>query len=168
MKRLSILCLLMLFCSVGNSQNLSMSELLSLLNKDIVEVEEYLDVKEGWGFVKAKKIPMETIGNFTDTLIHVKYKFCKEKWSEKADMILHCLHSSVSNSISIMTGDKPQYTIYLNTIKEYDSKLLYTNVDDYGNLVKTYQDKTHTYIISTIGGDEGVVYSISIQLNEYY
>lgn len=141
------------------SQNLNLSQLLSLRNKNIAEIEEFLTAKN-WNFIGVEN---ET----------VTFSYNQSDYDSKAESFVNIISIGSHNWLRIQIHRKEKYSEYLNVIKSYGCKLIESKMTEDGNILKTYQGKSTTFIIelSSNEADYGSVktlYLITIIPNEDY
>ena len=159
MKR--ILFLLLIIPCFSFSQNLSMSELLSLRKNNIGLIEEYLTSKK-WNFIGSD-----------DLMINFSYN--QENYGKAAESFIKIYYyqdDSNLNWLSIQIHKKEKYTEYLNALKSFGCVLIDSKVKD-GKLVKTYQGKTLVFEVSLEENNESYsnvksIYNIFILPIEEY
>ena len=148
MKKITFTLLLILTSIVSQSQNLSMSELIPILGKDVAYTEEFLTNK-GWKF--------RNIENDYDSYLFPKhptmlFDYLRSIYdSDKASSFLLCVLDTNSlnvKSIYFQIHSNKKYLEYMKAIKGYGCKLIDSHCTDYGFL-KTYQGRTKTFLIYT-------------------
>ena len=120
MKKITFTLLLILISIVSKAQNLSMSELLSLLGKDVSYVEEFLSEK-GWEFRKRALSFLDC--SFSPSSLTVVF-------------------------LSIQVNNNEDYLEYMKAIKRYGCKLISSSYTDEG-LMKIYKGNTKMFGITT-------------------
>ncbi|MCY1539954.1 hypothetical protein D9M68_755680 [compost metagenome] len=138
-----LLCLLAIICgNVVYAQNLSFEELVSLQQKNLVEVEEFLSAK-GWKL-------LHTDRNKGDTYTIITFTYKKEELIDDAESFLYYAYpkKSANNTISIQVNKLDVYNKYLTALKAGGAKLLSSNAK-HNIIQKIYQDATRTFIVGT-------------------
>ena len=143
MKKITFTLLLILISIVSKAQNLSMSELLSLLGKDVSYVEEFLSEK-GWEFreTTGDGIPFSIMSFDYDRYIYD---------SDKALSFLDCSFNTNSLKVEylrLQVNTNKKYLEYMKAIKGYGCKLLWSEYAD-DNLIKAYTGSTKMFVIKT-------------------
>lgn len=141
------------------SQNLTMSQIVDLQNKNIAEIEEFLTSKN-WNYIGTEDE-------------NINFSYNQSAYSSEAESFITVLPIGEYNLIGIQIHSKSKYTEYLNAIKSYGCTLLDSGISDYGNLYKIYQGKTTTFKVLLSNSDNefssvATIYYISILLNIYY
>lgn len=141
MYKLNTLFIMLLISIYGFSQNLSISQLLEVKSKNLGEAEEYLTLK-GWEFMSAEEPTIAYLGTVT-------FSYNKDNMSDRAQSFLLYYYSDYSTTtrVSIQVSKKEKYNEYLNSIKSFGCKMISSKVKN-GNLIKVYQGKTTTFIIT--------------------
>lgn len=143
MKKICYTLLVLLLFTSSYSQNLTLSELLSLRKKNLAEVEEYLTAK-GWEYSSSKEvdeIEMESIS--------FAYKNDYTNNEEKAESFLgYYYHSVFPSRISIQIHRREKYLQYITAVKKYNPKLIKSYTTD-DSVVKVYQGKSTTFLFKT-------------------
>lgn len=146
------------------SQNLSLSELLSIRKKDIAEVDEYLTAKK-WKFINAEEPTDERLGSLT-------YAYKKNYYDNTAESFLNYFYSDYSgiSRVSVQIHNNSILNTYINQIKAWGGKLHNSYVDN-GDIIKIYRGSTMTYKIftstqnNTFGGTQSI-YTLIIYTND--
>ena len=145
MKKITFTLLLILISIVSKAQNLSMSELLSLLGKDVSYVEEFLTEK-GWEFRKIHTFPE------SHNISLISFDYGRAIYdSNRAESFLDCSFSPSSLTVvalSIQVNNNEDYLEYMKAIKRYGCKLISSSYTDAG-LMKIYKGNTKMIRITT-------------------
>ena len=145
MKKITFTLLLILISIVSKAQNLSMSELLSLLGKDVSYVEEFLSEK-GWEFRKIHTFPE------SHNIALISFDYGRAIYnSDRAESFLDCSFSPSSLTVvvlSIQVNNNEDYLEYMKAIKRYGCKLISSSYTDEG-LMKIYKGNTKMFGITT-------------------
>lgn len=145
MKKITFTLLLTLISIVSKAQNLSMSELLSLLGKDVSYVEEFLSEK-GWEFRKIHTFPE------SHNIALISFDYGRAIYdSNRAESFLDCSFSPSSLTVvflSIQVNNNEDYLEYMKAIKRYGCKLISSSYTDEG-LMKIYKGNTKMFGITT-------------------
>lgn len=148
MKKITFTLLLILTSIVSQSQNLSMSELIPLLGKDVSYTEEFLTNK-GWKF---RKIENDYYPYFFPKHPKMWFDYLRSIYdSDKASSFLFCVLDSISlnvKSIYLQVNSNKKYLEYMKAIKGYGCKLINSHCTDNG-FRKIYQGRTKTFLIYT-------------------
>ena len=145
MKKITFTLLLTLISIVSKAQNLSMSELISLLGKDVSYVEEFLSEK-GWEFRKIHTFPE------SHNISLISFDYGRAIYdSNRAESFLDCSFSPSSLTVvalSIQVNNNEDYLEYMKAIKRYGCKLISSSYTDEG-LMKIYKGNTKMFGITT-------------------
>jgi len=154
MKKSIFLFPIFLIVFVSNAQNLSLSQLLEIKKKNLIEVEEYLSPK-GWTFVEND----EPIGDF---LGYGLFAFGMNQYSGNAQSFLYFFYNKSLNKIrvNIEFQSNKKYSEYLNAIKGYGCKLISSSVKK-GRILKAYQGATTTFIVESSSVESSILGSAS-------
>lgn len=130
------------------AQNLTMAEILKLQKLNLAEAEEYLIAKK-WNFF--------TVESKNDYFKSISFAYDKNEWSDQALAFLSLAYYENTNElyrIYVQIHDQNKYLEYVNAIKAYKCKLISTNVDENGEIIKVYRGATSTFkIISGFATD---------------
>lgn len=149
------------------SQNLTLSEVLSVRNKSLGEAEEFLTQK-GWSFIGAEKPTNKTMGS-------LNFAYNVSNYDNKAEsfiLYIYSDYSNASNRLSIQLVNNKKYIEYLNQIKSWGGKMIDSYVKD-ENIYKIYQGTTITYVISSYVQEDDYYskktgYNLLIMTNESF
>ena len=134
MKKITFTLLLILISIVSKAQNLSMSELLSLLGKDVSYVEEFLTEK-GWEFTEYVDKDNELSSGEQGAASYLNCYFNKE-------------YQKII-SIDIFFLNKPKYLEYISSIKTYGYKVI-KSIYDKNFIGKLYAKGGKVVLASTM------------------
>lgn len=153
MKKITFTLLLILTSIVSQSQNLSMSELISLLGKDVSYVEEFLSEK-GWMFRKAEDD--DILSKFHNNSVML-FDYGRTIYdSDRAESFLACSFNTNSLKVEylqLQVANNEDYLEYMKAIKGYGCKLISSSYMRDGlsyGLRKLYRGKTKTFRITTV------------------
>lgn len=136
MKKLLLFVLLTSF-SFGYGQNLSLSQLMSLRTMPLDDTETYL-TQRGWSYKDGEEETEENLG-------YINFIYGSNGSFEYAESFLTKIFSSYrGDRITIQVGTRTKYLEYLNAVKSFNPRLIFSGPED-GNLVKTYQGATTTF-----------------------
>ena|SRR5690606_10282276 len=163
MKKIILLFIITLTHSSLFAQNLSLSQLIELTEKDMGEAEEYLTTK-GWEFSDA--------GKESDSRKYMTFAYNKSSYSSGAESFLSILYDDILNKgvVSIQVHTQEKYNEYLNYLKKYNYKLIDSIITE-GSLLKMYQGETMTFGISSTTSknyfnEETAIWSLLIISND--
>jgi hypothetical protein len=166
MKQYLMTILITLFSNSLIAQNLTLSQILEIKNKDLGNAEEYLTLK-GWEFLNAFEPTEGKMGKATFT-------YNKSDSSDLAESFLTYFYGVYSGDtrIHIQISKKIKYNEYVNTIKNYGCKLLDSKIES-GRIIKIYRGATKTFEVSSststnIYNEDVASWSIFIVSNEDY
>ncbi|NLP59410.1 hypothetical protein [Lutibacter sp. B1] len=167
MKRKLTIFLMFLIGNIIYSQNLTLTQVLSVRKKNIAEAEEYLTQKN-WSMINAEAPTSETYGSLT-------FAYNKSDFNDKAESFLWFYYSNENperNRISVQIHKKEKYNEYINQIKKWGGKIYDSYVEE-KVFYKIYQGSTMTYIIdsSTQKDDfssSKTIYGIFIMTNDSF
>lgn len=146
MKKITFTLLLILTSIVSQSQNLSMSELIPILGKDVAYTEEFLTNK-GWKF---RNIENDYYPYFFPKHPRMWFDYLRDIYdSDKAFSFLFCVLDTNSlnvKSLYLQVHSNRKYLEYMKAIKGYGCKLINSSYIDNGFL-KVYQGKTKTFFV---------------------
>lgn len=139
MKKILLLCIFNF--SVCFSQNLKLSEIVSLRLKSIAEVEETLTSKS-WTLLEAKQPADGNLGNMT-------FAFNKSDFDDKAESFFKYMYSEITDTrrVNIQINKKSFYDSYMAQIKLLGCSLVKSKIVD-DQIVKVYKGKTTTFEIT--------------------
>lgn len=152
-----------LFISISAfSQNLSLSEILSIRSMDIGRAEEYLSNK-GWTLYSIEKPAGPEYG-----LIGFKYSGIKFNSNTSRLYIMYLSDRNADKRIAMMTTDKDKYNEYIKQINQRGARSVYSTVEETG-IRKTFLDPKYTYRVFVEPSEKTEpIYSILIYTNEDY
>lgn len=162
MKKLIFLLMALVSITVY-SQNLSLSELMSLRKMSLEDTENYLS-NRGWQYKEGEEESEDKFGLLS-------FVYGTNGDFEFAESFLYKMYSTYEEDrISIQISKQQKYLEYLNAVKKFNAKLLKTATSD-GYLVKIYQGATTTFIFKTGTssnnlGDTKSMWILSIWSNE--
>ncbi len=170
MKRKLIIILMILVGIPATSQNLTLSQILSIRKKNISEAEEYL-TQRNWSMIKAEAPTSDTFGELT-------FAYKKSEYNDKATSFISFLYSdNEGNRITIQINKKEKYNEYISQIKKWGGKIYDSFVKE-KVFRKIYQDSTMTYSTMTYivqssakkdnFSSSKTIYGISIMTNEAF
>ena len=139
-----IIIFLIYFGSV-NAQNITLDNLINLRSKNLAEVEEYLSMKN-WSFLKTTN---ET------TLKNVIFTYNKNDYSDYAQSFITYMYSDYDDPsrIYMQLSNKDIYNEYISRLKSFNCKLVESSAVE-GNVVKVYQGKTTTFVVTIMMSDD--------------
>lgn len=150
-KLLFITFLFIGFASLG--QNVTLNDLLTLRKSNTIEVEEFLTSKN-WDLFKIENPTSEFMGTLTFAYEVSNYD------KSKAQSFINYFYnfSGSSNILSIQSSLKDKYLYFLNEVKKFNPKLIFSDVKNvpsnyendkinwgYSEIIKVYQGKTTTF-----------------------
>lgn len=138
-----ILTSILFFFIVSKGQNISLDQVVSLNNKSLADVEEFLSAKN-WELIKAKEPADGWLGSLT-------FAYKKEIYEDKAESFLtyyYSRDSKNSNRTNIQIHSTKTYNVFLARLKSLGFKLLNSYVED-GEIKKTYTNKANVIEVST-------------------
>jgi len=155
MKRIFLFLLFISIHGSGYSQSLTLDELISLRQKDVGDITEYL-IKKGWVY--------ETSESKTSSFQGTDWKY-KSKSSGKTLARLTLFEGSNEVFITYQTGELKYYNILSSRIKEFKMKKVRSEHYDQNNSILTDYEGAK-YIVSTeiIPDNGGNVYMVSLRL----
>ncbi len=167
MKKLISLFCVFLISGFVFSQNLSLSQILSVRKMNLAEAEEYLTQK-GWKFFEAKE-------KREGELVVATFAYNVGMYDNKAESFLGLFYykfPEIENLLRIQVHKESKYLEYLNQIKSWGGRVLKSYVED-DSIVKVYQGSTMTYVIYTSTSEDdfyskSTVYQFLIMTNESY
>lgn len=167
MKRILTLLFTISFSNIAFSQNITLSQVLSVRKLNIGEAEEYLTQRK-WKFFGAQKPKDGYLGV-------LNFAYNVGTFDDKAESFINLYYSeysSLDNRISIQLVKETKYNEYLNQIKSLGAKIIKSYVED-GDLYKIYQGSTLTYIVSTFTQEASLYskktgYSLLVMTNNDY
>ena len=129
----------------ANAQNITLDNLVNLRSKNLAEVEEYLSMKN-WSFLKTTN---ET------TLKNVIFTYNKNDYSDYAQSFITYMYSDYDDPsrIYMQLNNKDIYNEYISRLKSFNCKLVESSAVD-GNVVKVYQGKTTTFVVTIMMSDD--------------
>lgn len=128
---------LLLFFKIVFSQNLSLSEVLSLKKMSIGEVEEFLTQKN-WQFVKSIDPTEKEYGS-------ISFAYNKNKYDDKAEAFITYYFDYVGlPRIGLQILYEEKYLNYVSQIKKWGGEL-YSSYTENGNLIKIYEGSEFMY-----------------------
>ena len=161
-----LLFLLMTFTSMSAfSQNLSLTELISLRKMSLEDTETFLTNK-GWQFKDVEEPTYDRLGRVTflyGTTGDYEYA---ESFVYKYYKLLH------EGRIVVQISSLTKYMQYLNSVKAFKPLLIFSGSDN-GDLIKVYQGTTTTFIFRTSKstnrlGDAVSSWSLGLWTNDDY
>lgn len=121
------------------SQNLTISDLLTIRQKSIISAEEFLSAKN-WDLINSHS---------NNGVLSLQFSYKKSVLSDLAESFL-TLHSNDFNNdfnkVVIQINNNAKYNDYISSIKKIATNTSSANVVD-GKLVKIYKNKNFTFII---------------------
>lgn len=146
MKKITFTLLLTLISIVSKAQNLSMSELLSLLGKDVSYVEEFLTEK-GWEFTEYVDKDNE-ISSVTFDFLRGKTVAGEQGAASYITCYFNKEYQKI-NSIDIFFLHRPKYLEYISSIKTYGYKVI-KSIYDKNFIGKLYAKGGKVVLASTM------------------
>lgn len=143
MIKIGITFLFAIICSIVTfGQNISLDELISLSQKNVVNVEEYLTNKQ-WKVLSIKQGEESKMNVIT-------FSYNKSNYSDKAESFIKYLYSEEigTRRINIQINNTSKYNVYLSSLKAKGVRLIDTKIEN-GSITKVYQGKTLTFMVST-------------------
>lgn len=167
MRKITITFLILLIGITASSQNLTLSQALSVRKKNIAEAEEYLTQKN-WSMIGAEAPTPSTYGILS-------FAFNKSDYDDKAESFISLYYVDENpdeNRISIQVHKKEKYNEYINQIKEWGGKI-YDSYIEGKVFYKIYQGSTITYIIDSSTqkdnfSSSSTIYGFFIMTNESF
>jgi hypothetical protein len=167
MKKIIITFLILLIGITASSQNLTLSQTLSIRKKNIAEAEEYLTQKN-WSMIGAEAPTSSTYGSLT-------FAYNKSDYDDKAESFMWLYYSDDNpneNRISIQVHKKEKYNEYINQIKKWGGKIYDSYIEE-KVFYKIYQGSTMTYIIDSSTQKDNfssskTIYGFFIMTNESF
>lgn len=154
------------------AQNLSMSELISLVDKDVASVEEFL-LHKNWLIIEANDREIE-VGISKKISVERLYSNIIFEYYSNPDFTLSCSYDSdnIVREVSVSPPTHNKYIEYLNAIKSYGCKLVHQSAN-IGGIWKIYQGKTKTFTISVtyaknMSGEPISMWNIEVCSNETF